>query len=78
MLIFLITWFAIGIPLSILQYGIEFAYWQRKWASLADHDYSRDRRDAILGAIVTLFLPPVSPIMFFLFFERGKYGLKFK
>ena len=64
----------IWIILSILTYGMHFAYFQRKYSIIAEEEYREDMAHAVLVAIL-------SPISFWvIFFMTGfaKYGLKFK
>ena len=66
---------------AILMYGLEFAYWQREYATISHYYYIQDLLVSILFGI----LFPVSFIAFILFNMRKfgftkifKHGLKFK
>jgi hypothetical protein len=58
---------------AVLDYGLMFAYWQRKYPLSAERDRGKDRRRA-LG---TVWLGPFSLIHTLLKFNAGKYGIKF-
>jgi len=66
--LFILAW----IICSILAYGFEFAYWQKKYPDYAKRDYQRDKDNAMLHSV----LGPIW-IVIILFFDMHKHGLKF-
>jgi hypothetical protein len=57
----------------VLAYGIEFAYWQRKYAILAERDYRRDMATSIAMAPLGPFSLAINLLIF-----GTKYGVKFR
>ena len=67
--------FLIGfhIMCSVLAFGLTFAYFQRRWPTIAEEQYTKDRAFAF-------FLSLYGPIALIVVLYRGrlKYGIKFK
>jgi len=59
---------------GVISYGLDFAYFQRKYPSLAEQDYKRDIRMCIFFAI----FGPINLIEIILMRNDYLYGLKFK
>ena len=67
----IIGWIACG----VLHYGMDFAYFQRQYPTLARKDHRRDRLTAFLQSLVG----PIALIGEVLFlWNKPKHGLKFR
>ena len=69
-------WAGAGIICAPFAYGLSFAYFQRKWPTLAADDYGRDRAGAAGFAVLALVAPP--SIITHLVGDGTAYGLKFR
>jgi len=63
----------VWIVCGIIAYGIDFAYLQRCYPSIAEQDYKKDR----IACLVFAFLGPIDLIFIILQKTHG-YGLKYK
>lgn len=66
-LAFAVFWIACG----VLDYGITFAYFQRKYTLIAEKQYHSDRRHSMVMALA-------GPIGLLSTFATGTYGYGFK
>lgn len=58
---------------GILAYGLNFAYFQKHYPTIAAESYEADKRDSIIIS----FAGPIGLIVVFCF-DCGKYGFKWK
>jgi len=73
----LVVWFAAGAVLAPLSYGMTYAYFQRRWPTLAERDVDRDHGTAVLQAAAT-FLAPPTLVLTWVMCRRAKHGLLFR
>jgi len=60
---------------SFLNYGLEFAYWQNKWPTIAKQHYKQDKKEAIF---MSMFGPLALIITLSFIIQDKYYGFKLK
>lgn len=74
--LFIIIWLTTSITCATLAFGMSYAYWQRKYSSLAERERDTDIFGSIALSLVVAFFPPL--FIFEIIWTSGaKYGLKY-
>nr|AKH47021.1 hypothetical protein [uncultured marine virus] len=71
---YIIVYAIIHFTCTFLSYGIEFAYWQKEYPTLAKEKYKKDRKDALGTAIL---VGPIA-LLVTLYLFGIKHGFKIK
>jgi hypothetical protein len=58
MFLYIVGYFVIGLISAVIVFGWYFAYWQRKYPSIAREHCNEDYRHAMCFAIITFFAWP--------------------
>ena len=74
MKLLLLLAFSAWVCCSVLSYGINFAYFQRAFPTLAKFDYKKDKYFSIAFSVAG----PFSLVITYFMSDFAKYGLKFK